>query len=300
MSEDGEVKDLSQLIQTYAPEYLNKVSGADRVYYRGVRDGKIVSMSSTEHTSIFGMLVNRDFMKNTSFDPTFKVKRTIRKIRNDIFSFFTAICLAGGAFTFSACSANAAESEKHLGLYAAEDGTLMKDGKPFYGFGVNYYNLINHTLDEDKIDASASLSALDTLASYNVRVLRFNLAGFYEDEWTTLEKREEEYFAELDKVADKAAELNIGLIPCLFFNFEQLIGYCGETPLTGLRSDRTETLRYVQTFTEKVVVRYAEHKAIYGWEFANEVNSRCDLPSESDDRVTTAKRILRIRRNRAE
>lgn len=48
------------------------------------------------------------------------------------------------ALTVCGCGGeNGGNKPEHLGLYVAEDGTMMKDGKPYYGVGVNYYSLIN-------------------------------------------------------------------------------------------------------------------------------------------------------------
>ena len=91
----------------------------------------------------------------------------------------------------------------------------MKDGKPFYGFGVNYYSMLNCAFSQ-KWDVSNSLAALEQLAAYDVKVVRFNIAGFAYSDWDYVTKKEELYFKTLDSLVNKANSLGIGLLPSFF------------------------------------------------------------------------------------
>lgn len=70
---ERELKNLTELVSEYAPAYLKAIGKeADPegfVYNKGLYDGKIFALSSLEHTSPYGMLINRNYMANTSFDP---------------------------------------------------------------------------------------------------------------------------------------------------------------------------------------------------------------------------------------
>lgn len=70
---ERELKNLTELVPANSPAYLNAIGKeADPegfVYNKGLYDGKIFALSSLEHTSLYGMLINRTFMANTSFDP---------------------------------------------------------------------------------------------------------------------------------------------------------------------------------------------------------------------------------------
>ncbi len=210
-----------------------------------------------------------------------------------ILSMFLAFCCA---FSFVACSVNEGISSStstseeakptRLGLYAGEDGTLMKDGEPFYGFGVNYYGLINSSMGNgwteksfSELDVQNSLKSLEVLASYDVRVIRFNAGVYYGHEWQYIIDGEERYFEVFDAIADKAAELNIGLIPCLFWGC--VPDYYSEPMGASWRTDKSKTMQFMASFTEKVVKRYAQHAGIYGWEFSNETNLVSDLDERS-------------------
>ena len=209
-----------------------------------------------------------------------------------------AICLAiCSVFGLASCgSSNSSESSsnssstpevevpEHLGLYAAEDGTLMKDGKEFYGFGVDYYSLLNRAFTE-KWDVSKSLASLEVLASYDVRVIRFNLGGYAGTDWNYVIKKEERYFAALDAIVDKAAEVGIGLLPCFFWG--SIADYYSEPQGTSFADENTKSMQFVKSFTEKVVTRYAYHPGIYGWEFSNETNLSSDIGDAYFDYMST-------------
>lgn len=175
--------------------------------------------------------------------------------------------------TGSISNSSVQEKPEHLGLYAAEDGTLMKDGKPFYGVGVNYFGLINGNM-KNHWDVSSSLRSLETLASYDVRVIRFNLAVYWGRDWKYVIDEEESYFNAVDAVVEKAEELNIGLIPCIFWGC--VPDYYSEPLGTGYKTDKTKTMKFIESFTEKVVRRYADSSALYAWEYSNETLLSCD------------------------
>lgn len=73
VTEEEELKDLTQLLPEYAPNYLARFNETtdpgSLAYNKGIFNGKIYSLSSLEHTSIFGMLVNKTHMALTDFDP---------------------------------------------------------------------------------------------------------------------------------------------------------------------------------------------------------------------------------------
>lgn len=73
MTGEKQLKDLTNLLPEYAPDYLKKFNETNDpgalAYNKGKVNGKIYAMSSLEHTSIFGMLVNKSHMALTDFDP---------------------------------------------------------------------------------------------------------------------------------------------------------------------------------------------------------------------------------------
>ena len=188
-------------------------------------------------------------------------------------AFSAAAC---GDGTNSGSSSNGGEKPEHLGLYL-ENGVLMKDSKPFYGVGVNYYCLLNSAFS-NKWDVTPSLTALETLKSYDVRVIRFNIAGYNYIEWNYLTKLEDKYFETFDKIVEKAEELEIGLIPSFFWSHGSVADFFDEPTGTSFAQRDSKTTQFMLELTEKIVKRYAESPAIYGWEYANEINLGADLP----------------------
>lgn len=73
ITEEKELKDLTELTATYAPEFVadfNEESDPHGLaYHKGMYNGKLYALSTLDANSIFGMLVNRDYMAKTSFDP---------------------------------------------------------------------------------------------------------------------------------------------------------------------------------------------------------------------------------------
>ena len=73
ITENKELKDLTELAADNAPDFLSRFNAETDpeglAYRKGMFDGKLYALSSLEHNSIYGMLINRGFMENTSFDP---------------------------------------------------------------------------------------------------------------------------------------------------------------------------------------------------------------------------------------
>ena len=158
----------------------------------------------------------------------------MRKILSTCLAFCCAFSFAacsGGEEGFSSTSTPENSAPIRLGLYTGEDGTLMKDGQPFYGFGVNYYGLLNSSIGDgwtekplSELDVQNSLKSMEVLASYDVRVIRFNAGVYYGQDWKYIDEGEDRYFEVFDTLADKAAELNMGLIPCMFWGLPNCYG----------------------------------------------------------------------------
>ena len=215
------------------------------------------------------------------------------KLKNKITAVLLAVC---SMFCFAACNSgnkdssdpggsgsgsSGSEKPRYLGLQVAEDGTMMKDGKPFYGFGINYYSMMNSSFTQ-KFDVSQALHSLEVLASYDVRVIRFDIAGYNAQEWNYVYslkegKFKDKYLAALDALVNKAAELEIGLIPCFFWG--DICNFYSE-PANAWTKEDSKSVQFMKAFVETVVTRYAYNPGIYGWEYTNESNLTADLGKE--------------------
>lgn len=180
----------------------------------------------------------------------------------------------------SAASESAAGEIGRLGLYC-EDGQMKLDGKPFYGLGVNYYSLFNYAFTH-QWDTSVQCAALETLAEYDVKVIRFSCeppSTLGEAKWDWYFQRKDRYYETLDVLVDKAEEVGIGLIVEFFGDLYSISDYYDEPLATAVRDENSQSSRFRRSYVEEVVTRYKDSPAIYGWEFGNELAWNTLLPA---------------------
>lgn len=156
------------------------------------------------------------------------------------------------------------------------DGRLWQEGKPLRAIGVNYCDLFQELLGNPESDRT--LRGLRVLGERKIPFVRFWACGFWPSDWQLYLTDKEEYFRRLDRVVRTAEEANVGLVPSLFWRFQTLPNVAGE--FTDAWADpASKTRAMMATYTREVVTRYRESPAIWGWEFANEVNLSVDLPN---------------------
>ena len=95
-----------------------------------------------------------------------------------------AICPAGEAPKPSAS----------LGLSVRGDGVLVKDGRPFRGIGVNYFDAFYRTL-KDANDTSYD-EGFRTLAAHGIPFARFMCGGFWPAENRLYQTDHQRYIVE--------------------------------------------------------------------------------------------------------
>src|SRR6266446_1644666 len=137
------------------------------------------------------------------------------------------------------------------GLSVARDGTLLRNGVPYRGVGVNYtdafFRPLRHPGDESYRDDFRKLAA------NHIPFARIAACGYPASDYQLYLQDKEKYFKLLDGVVQAAEEANVGLIADLFwvsYTVPDLVG----------------------------VSRYVNSPAIWGWEFGNEYNNSVDLP----------------------
>lgn len=166
---------------------------------------------------------------------------------------------------------------KPTGL-TVKNARLMKDGEPFYGVGINFYDMFTCAF-EQQWDITRSLNALDALKSYDCKVIRFSTLPFYENAMGYYFNRETTYWSKLDELVEKCEELEIGLIPSMFWTFSHF-DYYDEAYHEAINDPESEGMKFIKSYTEKFVQRYKESPAIWGWEFSNEKILLSDLPDK--------------------
>ncbi len=171
--------------------------------------------------------------------------------------------------------AAADETVNTPGLYVKK-GVLLKDGKPYYGIGINYHDaFVRYMTDPD--DRSYQ-KGFEHLVSYEIRFIRFRLAGFWPNDWKKYCLNDKEtYFQRLDQFVTDAERMGIGLIPSFFWLYSAPADLSGE-PMDALGDPFSKTNAFIRDFTSEVVRRYKDSPAIWAWEFGNEYMLFADHP----------------------
>ena len=174
------------------------------------------------------------------------------------------------------------------GLQLDANGNTIYDGQKINWLGVNYFSMVSACYDGSVISENrvkSVMNSLETLQEYNVKAIRFNVGFFYADNWRNQYFTDPEgYFDLLERLFDKAAECNIGLVPSFFWTM-YLLDYYGEHYVPAFENAATnnsQTITFMMDYTTMLVERFASHPAILMWEFGNEYNLQMDLPNWQD------------------
>ncbi len=180
------------------------------------------------------------------------------------------LCLA--ALALAAFNANAG-----AGPLSIKDGLFYKDGKPFYGVGVNYFDAINR----NPSTKPTTLEGLQVLRTNNIPFVRISALPFWPKDLKAVYNFQEQkispiYHARLKKFLDDAEANNVGVIVDVFWNWTAIADMENEAiPKTGVKG--SNTLERMKKITREIVNTYQGHKAVWAWEFSNEASSFMDL-----------------------
>ncbi len=171
------------------------------------------------------------------------------------------------------CVLMAAVQQPPLGL-SSRDGMLLKDGVPYRGIGVNYFDAFARTLREPN-DTSYD-EGFRVLAQHGIPFARFMCTGYWPAEMKLYRQDKARYFKLLDGVVRSAEKHRVGLIPSLFWYMPMVPDLVGE-PCDQWSNPQSKTHEFMRTYVREVVTRYRNSPAIWGWEFGNEYNLDADL-----------------------
>jgi hypothetical protein len=157
----------------------------------------------------------------------------------------------------------------------------MKDGQPYFGIGVNYFDLFSRILAQP--EDSSTLTNLARLGHSGIPFVRFMCGGYWPSDQRLYQTNRAAFFKELDRVVHCAETNGIGLIPSLFWYVTTTPDLMGEH-LDQLGNPDSKSIQFIRDYTAAVVMRYRDSPAIWGWEFGNEYNLDCDLPNASSHR----------------
>lgn len=166
-------------------------------------------------------------------------------------------------------------------LTIGEDGTLLKEGKPYRAFGVNYYSAFLRHLRDPAV--TSFQEGFRELGKLHIPFARFAACGFTPKDMTLYAENKEEYFRRLDAVVASAQENGVGLVPSLFWNSTCVPDIVGE-PRNQWGNPQSRTIAFMRQYTREVVARYKDSPAIWIWEFGNEYDLAADLPNAADHR----------------
>jgi len=197
---------------------------------------------------------------------------TIPRVSSSIITRLLLAFLLSQAITAMPVSSQAASLP---GLSAARDGTLLRNGVPYRGVGVNYTDAflrpLRHPEDESYRDDFRKLGA------NHIPFARITACGFSASDYQLYQQDKENYFKLLDGVVQAAEESNVGLIADLFWANSAVSDLVGE-PRDQWGNSQSKTRQFMRTYIREVVSRYVNSPAIWGWEFGNEYNNSVDLP----------------------
>ena len=161
------------------------------------------------------------------------------------------------------------------GLSVARDGTLLRNGVPYRGVGVNYtdafWRPLKHPGDESYRDDFRKLGA------NHIPFARMVACPLHASDYQLYFEDKEKYFKVLDGVVHAAEEANVGLIANLLFGMHVVPDLVGES-CNQWGNAESKTRQFMRTYVREVVSRYVNSPAIWGWEFASEYNLLLDNP----------------------
>lgn len=165
------------------------------------------------------------------------------------------------------------------GLIANHGATLLKGGKLFRRYGVNFFDAFYMTLLN-----GANLSydlKFYRLAQNDINYARIAGCGFWAIDYDLYLNNKTEYFNRFDAVIASAEIHGIGLIPSLFWAYFTVPDIVGE-PCNRWGDPDSATIAFMRQYVADVVDRYKDSSAIIGWEIGNEWHLAADLPNAAD------------------
>ena len=190
----------------------------------------------------------------------------------------TALLLSSQAMLWAAESGTPPVS---AGLTKGPNATVLRDGKPYRGIGVNYFDCFLRTLNNGE-DTSYE-AGFATLAAKGIPFARFCATGFWPRDMKLYQTDRAEYFRRLDGVVKSAEKNGIGLVPSLFWYHACVPDLVGE-PMDQWGNPQSKTHAWMREYVREIVTRYRDHPTIWAWELGNEFSLSASLPNAKDHR----------------
>lgn len=156
-----------------------------------------------------------------------------------------------------------------LGLTVDSRGVLIRNGAPYRGVGVNYYDAFLRTLRNP--DDVSYREGFAQLGAHGIPFARIAAGGYTGKDLQLYLTNREAYFQKLDAVIQSAEKSNVGLIASVFWSIAAVSEAVHE-PRERWGDGQSETRKFMRRYTQDVVSRYAHSPAIWGWEFSCELS----------------------------
>jgi hypothetical protein len=168
-----------------------------------------------------------------------------------------------------------------LGISPGPNGTVLKDGKPFRGIGINYFDCLLRTL-KDGNDGSYD-AGFAILSAKGIPFERFCAMGFWPKDMKLYLTNRVEYFRRFAGVVDSTQNHGIGMFPSLFWFSATVPDIVGES-VDQWANPQSKTQAFMREYAREVVTRYRDNPTIWGWESGNEYSLAASLPNAKDHR----------------
>jgi hypothetical protein len=145
--------------------------------------------------------------------------------------------------------------------------------------GANYCDLFQDLIHHP--DDPRTLEGLRFLGGKGIPFVRFWACGFWPADWGLYFEDKAEWFRRMDLVVRTAEEAGVGLVPSVFWRTETYPDLFDEYQ-DAWADPESRTRAFMATYVREIVTRYLDSPAIWGWEFANEMNLGCNLPNGMD------------------
>ena len=171
--------------------------------------------------------------------------------------------------------------ESPMALSTSQDGVLLRDGRPWRGYGVNYVDCFWRILRNP--DDDSFRSGFSQLATLGIPFVRFAACGYWPRESELIRSRPADYWRRMDRVFNAAERNGIGLIPSLFWHYPTVPDLVGE-PVGSLGEPKSLSRQWMARTIAEFAIRYRSSPALWAWEIGNETNLPADLPNASEHR----------------
>jgi hypothetical protein len=176
-----------------------------------------------------------------------------------------------------------------LGLRVNAAGVLTRNGAPYRGIGVNYYDAFVRTLRHPQDDSYRA--GFSKLGAHKIPFARFAAGGYTANDFQLYLTDKEAYFRLLDGVVQSAEKSKVGLIASLFWSTAAVSHLVGE-PRERWADANSKTRQFMRRYVRDVVSCYSGSPAIWGWEFSCELSLPVDLPNPPRDGGRFAERAV--------